>query len=210
MRSIKDRVLAAALSVALALGCMSTALAAETATATNMRLTKTEGTVTITNSSGRGVSILKNLLLRSGYRIQTEKSSYAWISLDGTKLVKTDAVSDVEIRKSGKKLEVLVNEGSLFFDVTEPLKDDESLNIRTSTLVAGIRGTCGIVKTVDENTSRLSVLEGTVHVSVADPVTICVIETDAVRAGEVDGFVLVEAAADETLQAGSWRVPAWT
>lgn len=227
MRSIKDRVLAAALSVALALGCMSTALAAETATATNMRLTKTEGTVTITNSSGRGVSILKNLLLRSGYRIQTEKSSYAWISLDGTKLVKTDAVSDVEIRKSGKKLEVLVNEGSLFFDVTEPLKDDESLNIRTSTLVAGIRGTCGIVKTVDENTSRLSVLEGTVHVSVADPVTgetktgtvtagetalcairpengagsICVIETDAVRAGEVDGFVLVEAAADETLQA---------
>ena len=226
MRSIKDRILAAALAAALALGCMSAALAAETATATNMRLTKTEGTVTITNSSGRGVSILKNLLLRSGYRIQTEKSSYAWISLDGTKLVKTDAVSDVEVRKSGKKLEVLVNEGSLFFDVTEPLKDDESLNIRTSTLVAGIRGTCGVVKIVDENTSRLSVLEGTVHVSVADPVTgetrtgtvtagetalcsvlpendtgsICVIETDAVRAGDVDGFVLVEAAADETLQ----------
>jgi len=222
MTGIKRRVCGALLSAALILSCAPTALAAETAEATTMRMTKTEGTVKITNSSGRNVSVIKNLLLRSGYRVKTEEASYAWISLDSAKLVKEDAASDIEIRKSGKKLEVLINEGNVFFNVTEPLEDDESLNIRTSTLVAGIRGTSGWVEALDQETSRIGVLEGTVEIAVSDPVTgeaenvtvgsgesaVCAIDPEGgvaevergeITAENISGFVLTEAVSDPEL-----------
>ena len=50
--------------------------------------------------------------------------------------------------------------GSLFFNVTEPLTDDETMNIATATMMVGIRGTCGWVT---DNTAAL--LEGTVSVT---------------------------------------------
>lgn len=77
----------------------------------------------------------------------------------------------MEVRKSGRKLEVLLSSGNLFFDVARPLEDDESLNIRTSTMAIGIRGTSGWVQVVDRWKTRVSILEGTVECSVADPVT---------------------------------------
>jgi len=222
MTGIKRRAGGALLAFALILGCAPTALAAETAEATTMRLAKTEGTVKISNSSGRNVSVLKNMLLRSGYRVKTSEASYAWISLDSAKLVKEDAASDIEIRKSGKKLEVLINEGKVFFNVTEPLEDDESLNIRTSTLVAGIRGTSGWLEAMDQDTSRIAVLEGTVEIAVLDPVTgetrndsvgsgesaVCTIDPDGgvaevehggITAEGISGFVLTEVVADPEL-----------
>lgn len=47
-------------------------------------------------------------------------------------------------------LELYVRSGSLFFDVTEPLEEDESMDIRTSTMAVGIRGTSGWVEVEDE------------------------------------------------------------
>lgn len=47
------------------------------------------------------------------------------------------------MRKSGKKLEMLLQSGDIFFNISQPLDDDETLNIRTSTMAVGLRGTSG-------------------------------------------------------------------
>lgn len=224
MTGIKNRLCAALLVLALLLGCVPEALAAE-ATATTVQLTKTEGTVAVSNSSRRSISLIEKMRLYNGYHVETEEASYAWLNLDSAKLTKLDAVSEMELRKSGKKLELLLNEGNIFFNVTEPLEDDESLNIRTSTIVVGIRGTCGWVKIIDQWTAEVYILEGTVTISVTDPVTgqtkeeaftggekatcvvypqdrtgdKCDILRDRFTEDDIDGFVLVELVPDEPL-----------
>lgn len=121
------------------------ALAADKAIGATLRLEKTEGTVAVKNASGKAQSVKASMRLYSGYTTATEKKSYAYISLDDSKVVKLDALSEVEVQQSGKKLEVMLSKGSLMFDVSEKLKSDESLNIRTSTMLTGVRGTIGIV-----------------------------------------------------------------
>ena len=114
--------------------------------ATTMKLIKTDGEVGVENEEGKSVDLIENLGLYNGYGIGTQKKSFAWIDLDDTKLTKMDEKSDVDIKKDGKKLELVVNSGGLFFNVTKPLEDDESMDIRTSTTICGIRGTCGWVE----------------------------------------------------------------
>ncbi len=143
----------------------------ESETAASIRLMKTEGTVAVEKASGKSVKLIKNMKLFDGYHVSTEEKSYAWQELDKTKLIKEDALSEVEIRKSGKVLEVLLNSGNLYFNVTEKLAEDETLNICTSSMIAGIRGTSGWVKVVDSRHSSLYLLEGQVECSVTDPVT---------------------------------------
>ncbi len=133
------------------------------ATATSMHLKKTEGTVAVSDSEGKTVSPRKDLGLYSGYGVETQAKSYAWIDLDKVKLTKLDAESQIEIGKEGKNLEIDVISGELFFNVTEPLDDDETMDIVTSTMIVGIRGTCGWV---GEDTAAL--LEGTVSVTAGD------------------------------------------
>ncbi|NBK91111.1 hypothetical protein D5278_03795 [bacterium 1XD21-13] len=199
--------------------------AIESAEAAAMQLMKTEGDVTVSNAGGRNISIIKNMRLYNGYHTNTDEASYAWINLDDEKLIKQDAVSETEIRKSGKKLEILLKSGNLFFDVTEPLEEEETLNIRTSTMVVGIRGTSGWVKVLDRWRSRVCVLEGTVTCCVTDPVTgqtksttlsggemaefvvyeedqngeRCDILKDGFSEDEIEGFVLVELAGNDAL-----------
>lgn len=145
--------------------------AADTATAATMRLVSTEGTVTLTNQNGKTLSIREDMKLYSGYTVKTSAASYAYISLDEKKAIKLDASTAVEIRKSGKKLEVLVSSGKLFFNVTAPLDADEKLEVRTSTIVTGVRGTSGVVNYIDENSSSLSLLDGKVTMQAVDPKT---------------------------------------
>ena len=53
----------------------------------------------------------------------------------------------------------------MFFNVTKPLEDDESMDIRTSTTICGIRGTCGWVESRGD-TSYIGLLDGKVESSV--------------------------------------------
>ncbi len=165
------------------------AAAEDSATAAVMQLMKTEGDVSVSNSSGRGISLIKNMNLYNGYRTATEEESYAWINLDSEKLAKLDAVSEAEIRKSGKKLELLLDSGNLFFNVTEDLEEDETLNIRTSTMVMGIRGTSGWVQVIDRYHSRVYLLEGEVTCVVSDPLT-GQAKTTVLKSGEMAEFVV--------------------
>ena len=163
---------AIALMLIVCMVCSNGMLAlADEAVASTMRLARTEGTVTVTNKNGRDMGTMADMKLFSGYQMATAQSSYAWITLDDSKLIKLDAVSEAEIQKKGKDLEVLLNSGNLFFNVTESLKSDETLNIRTSTMVTGIRGTSGWVKVIDSWRTRVYILEGQVECWVMDPVT---------------------------------------
>lgn len=169
--TLRRRAAALGLALIMCAACAVPASAAEDATAAAMRLTKTTGTVDVTNSRGRELSLRDDMRLYSGYHVETQETSYAWISLDNTKLTKLDAVSELEVRKAGKELELLLNSGQLYFNVTEPLNSDESLSIRTSTMVTGIRGTSGWVRVVDQWHTQVYVLQGRVECSVTDPVT---------------------------------------
>jgi len=170
MKQLKRSMIAMFLVVCMI--CSNTLPAfADQAVASTMRLAKTEGTVSVTNKNGRDMGTKADMKLFNGYNLGTEQASYAWIGLDDSKIIKLDAVSEAEIQKKGKDLEVLLNSGNLFFNVTESLKADETLNIRTSTMVTGIRGTCGWVKVLDSWRTEVFILEGSVECWVMDPVT---------------------------------------
>lgn len=133
--------------------------------ATTMSLAKTEGSVEVSTDEGEAIAPKEGLKLYSGYGMITQEVSYAWINLDNVKLVKMDEESEIDIQKNGKNLEVMIDSGSLFFNVTEPLEEDETMDIRTSTMTVGIRGTCGWVDAKDENDVKVYILEGTVSVT---------------------------------------------
>nr|WP_289765622.1 FecR domain-containing protein [uncultured Acetatifactor sp.] len=141
------------------------------ATAAAMSLAKAVGSVSIADGDGESVPVSEDRSLYSGYQVGTEAKSHAWISLDDVKLVKMDEESAIELRKENRNLEIFVNSGHLFFNITEPLEEDETLDIRTSTMTVGIRGTCGWVSVLEEGHMQVCVLEGKVHCEVTDPVS---------------------------------------
>lgn len=115
------------------------------ATAVTMRLEKSEGSVAVSDENGKKQELREKLPLFSGYDIQTQAESFSWFNLDDTKLAKMDENSEASIEKEDKNLKLLVDKGSLYFNITEPLEDDETLEIRTSSMTVGIRGTSGWV-----------------------------------------------------------------
>ena len=165
------RILASVLIAALCVCNMAVPAFAEEAVAASFRLYQTEGTVTVQNQNGKEMTAMQDMKLFNGYQVSTEQKSYAWFEADSTKLFKMDAVSNLEVRKKGKQSELLLNSGNLFFNVTEHLQDDEVLNIRTSSMVVGIRGTSGWVKVIDQYHTILYMLDGSVEASVTDPVS---------------------------------------
>ena len=224
MRRIRwNRLAALCMVLVLALSLASPALAADTASGADLRLTATEGTVTLKNSSGKTLSVRDHMKLYSGYVLSTSAKSYAYVTLDSSKVVKLDANTKVELRKSGTKLELMVSSGKLFFNVKAPLSSGESLNIRTSTMVTGIRGTSGLVEVLDQETSAVSIYDGQVVVITLDTTAAGGFQTATVGAGQtgtslpvgsdswrvelerlteedIPGFVAVELAEDPELQ----------
>lgn len=146
--------------------------------AATMHLRRAEGTVSVSDGEGKNVEPRENLGLYSGYGVDTKNESYAWIDLDEVKLSKLDQNSQATIKKEDKHLEIEVLSGAVFFNVTEPLADDETMNIRTSTMMLGIRGTCGwVALSEDKGTLTVGLLEGKVECSNGE-------DTAVVSAGE--------------------------
>lgn len=160
-----------AAAVLLAAVLLCTACGSPVAKATTMYLVKTEGSVEVANEKGKALENAEPLKLYSGYRLDTSAESYAWINLDAVKLTKMDSESEIEIQKDGKNLEIQVKSGGLFFNVTEPLTEEETMTIRTSTTMIGIRGTCGWVIADENQHLKLYLLEGTVEYTYRNPDT---------------------------------------
>lgn len=180
------------LCAAFLIGALPMTALADEVTATTIRLEKCEGDVTVKNASGKKLTISEKMRLYNGYEISTSRKSYAYISLDGSKAIKLDASTKISVSKTGKKLEILVSSGKLLFDVSEPLEDDESLEIRTSTTITGVRGTAGYVEIVSPSESVLTLLEGTTVVTTVDPTTGEVTETTVTSGQQLSSLLTTE------------------
>ena len=108
-------------------------------TATTMRLLNIEGTVSIEDSNGAYRPVKNNMRFQSGDALNTGADGLASVGLDETKIITLQNDSRAEFLKSGKKLELKLTKGAVFFNVTEKLKEDETFEIKTSTMTAGIQ-----------------------------------------------------------------------
>lgn len=158
-------------------------------TAMVMRLIRQEGEVALLDASGQDVVIMDNMKLYSGNALQTGSDGLVDLSLDDTKYLTIENQSQVVFEKSGKALELKLNSGRLFFNVTEKLADDETMDISTSTMVVGIRGTSGWV---DAENSDLYIGDGTVRVKGINPKTGETIEAEFTAGQKVHVYLLDE------------------
>ena len=156
-------------------------------TAMVMRLIRQEGEVALLDASGQDMVIMDNMKLYSGNALQTGSDGLVDLSLDDTKYLTIEKQSQVVFEKSGKALELKLNSGRLFFNVTEKLADDETMDISTSTMVVGIRGTSGWV---DAENSDLYIGDGTVHVKGINPETGDTIEADFTAGQKVHVYLV--------------------
>ena len=154
-----------ALAMLFGLGCSVNAESITSADATTMRLMRTDGTVLLTDGSG-SLSVQEGMRLFSGYALSTEALSRAGIMLDDYKAVTLNELSKASLQEEGKKLELNLENGAMYFSVSKPLDADESYSIRTSTMVLGIRGTSGYVETLSDTKSSVILTSGNAVISI--------------------------------------------
>lgn len=139
--------------------------------ATSMRLLRVEGTVNIETSNGGTKPVIDNIRFQSGDALNTGADGLASVGLDDTKIITLQNDSRAEFTKQGKHLELKLTKGAVFFNVTEKLQPDETFEIKTSTMTAGIRGTSGYVYYDDSGRDALIITDGAVEVKATNPVT---------------------------------------
>ena len=110
-------------------------------TATTVRLLRHEGNIEIKDAKGKKRAVLENVRFNSGETLSTGNKSSASIGLDEEKVVTMDEKSSVEFNKKSKKIELNVKSGQVLLDVKKKLNADEQLEVKTSTMSIGIRGT---------------------------------------------------------------------
>ena len=140
-------------------------------TATTMRLLRVEGTVTLEDAAGAQREIVNSMRFDSGDAISTGAASLASIQLDDHKIVTLEENSRAEFTKARNMLELNLTSGGLFFDVNQPLEEDESFDIRTATMTVGIRGTSGYISVDSEGIATLILTSGHVHITGINPTT---------------------------------------
>ena len=163
---IRGTALMIALSLLLLMTSCDKGLAAVT-----VRVQRYEGSVSLI-SDGKKSTLMDNMLLHSGDSIVTGQQSYIDMRLDDTKAVGLTQNSSADLIKSGKKLEVDVKKGELYFYTTKKLEKDETFNLRSETLIVGIRGTSGYLKVgADGHAMQFILTSGNVHVTGVNPTT---------------------------------------
>ena len=186
----------------LALVLMPLSGAAEDSySAGTMRLLRYGGDVTILNSDGVSRFVMENVRFESGESLRTGADGSASIGLDDSKIVTLDALTDVQFIQEDQHIRLNLTEGTLFLDVKESLDENEGLDIQTTTMTVGIRGTVvflSVVPSPDGSgyVTRFGVLEGTAEVSYTDtagasrrmPVSAGQMITSGQQAGDGEGI----------------------
>ena len=134
-----------------------------------MRILRMEGEVSL-EENGKKKTATENLRLNSGNALSTEIKSLVSIGLDDTKIVTLDELSRAIFNQAGRQLDLELTDGSLFFEVQKALEDDETMDIRTSTMIVGIRGTSGWVSVEGDHESVI-ISDGHVHIIGTNPTT---------------------------------------
>lgn len=92
----------------------------------------------------------KNMRLKEGDTITTGEDSYAYIDIDGDKVIKMDestviTISNLSGSASDGNTNISLSSGKIFNDIKKKLTQNSTYNIRTSQSVMGVRGTKFIV-----------------------------------------------------------------
>ena len=180
-------VVSAVAVVAIAVTLVLT-LSSKAIRATTMRMLRMEGTVTL-EENGKEKEVREDLRLKSGNAVNTEAASLCSIGLDDFKIVTMNEISRAEFNKKGKALDLNLTRGSLFFEVDKKLASDESFEIKTSTMVVGIRGTSGYVSCDEDGNESVIITDGKVHVVGKNPVTGEVKEIDVPAGSKISVYL---------------------
>ncbi len=151
-------------------GCLAGSAGAESYSGGTIRLIRFSGEVGIRDEAGNDRFVMENVRFGSGETLWTGPEAAASVNLDASKIVTLDQKTSVGFRAEGNAMKMSLQEGALFLDVSEKLDENESLEIETSTMTIGIRGTIVFVKengASEDVRSQLGVLEGTALVTVA-------------------------------------------
>ena len=141
-----------------------------------IRLLHYEGEVGIEDAEGKSAFMMENIRLSSGQALVTGPESSASVGLDDSRILSLDADTRVEFIQEKDQLELNLVKGTLFLDVQDKLDENEVLDIRTSTMAVGIRGTIVFVsveeegpeKQASEQKASLEDVTGTVTVGVLE------------------------------------------
>ena len=136
--------------------------------ATSMRLLRFDGEISLMEENGKVLEASENRRLTNGNVVKTKKESRAWILLDEDRVVTLMEKSAASFTQNGKRLYLSLDEGRLFFNIERPLEDDENLDIATSTMIIGIRGTSGYIDSDENGNSVLYLTTGKVEVTGLD------------------------------------------
>ena len=120
---------------------LSAGALAESYEAHTMRLLRYDGDVEILNSDGVPRFVMEDVRFDSGESMRTGADSSASVGLDDSKIVTLDALTNVQFFQESGHIRLFLKEGAVFVDVSEKLDENESFDIETTTMTAGIRGT---------------------------------------------------------------------
>lgn len=137
--------------------------ATQQATAVSVRVLQSDGIVELRNSNGRTLPVVEGMRLYHGYQVTTQESSYAYMALDENRLATLGAVSDMELERKDNDLALMLNSGKLFFDVSSKMGEEETMNIHTSNVALGIRGTAGLVEIINAKHTRVWLFDGQIY-----------------------------------------------
>ncbi len=166
-------------------------------TAVTMRIQRLVGSVTL-SVDGKDKAIREEMRLGAGQTVATGNESLLMVSLDETKLMTMEQNSEADIITHGKQLEFNLKEGSLFFNITEKLNEND-LKINTSTMVCGIRGTSAYIGRDALGHEVVMVTDGVLKIKAINPVTHEEMEVE-VHAGQMITIYLnEEAEGDKTI-----------
>ncbi len=150
-------------------------------TAQEMRLQDFFGSLSMSNLGEMKVPVAGSRLV-SQDNLTTAVESNAYVLLDSAKVLRVDETSQVEIRQEAKHFDVDLLSGTLFFNVSESLGADESLEFYSNNVVTGVRGTSGVISySKEEYQSRIFVLTGSVDLTTRGEFS----DTYTVNAGEM-------------------------
>lgn len=155
--------LAAAMAVSAA-GCGGGGSSSSNS-AVEMRVQRQVGTVSLSNEKGENVTLLEKMRLNAGHKLDTAKESLVTVSMDETRLLTLGEDGEASVKQDGNTLRFEVTKGTALVGLTEELKDDQAVEVRTGNMICGIRGTYveyadkNNIKVPDNKTKTILVLE---------------------------------------------------
>jgi len=114
---------------------------ASSATAVEMRVQRQVGTVSLSNDKGENVTLMEKMRLNAGHNLDTAKESFVMVSFDETKVMTLEENGSASVVQKGNTLQFDVKKGRALVNLTEPLKDGQSAEVRSGNMVCGMTGT---------------------------------------------------------------------